>query len=182
MKAKVTGIFPASISAGLTFDRPAILTAYPAPAWQLSAVLRGPSSIDIDAEQAGQGHRFRVAATATSEWAPGEYWFSIRATSTDGEVVEVEAGQITIKPDLAGADAGHDGRDHVQRTLEAIEAVIEKRASIDQERYKINNRELWRTPIPELLVMRDRYRSELRRMKAARRGDLFNQAVRVRFR
>ena len=55
----------------------------------------------------------------------------------------------------------------VQRTLEAIEAVIEKRASIDQERYKINNRELWRTPIPELLVMRDRYRSELRRLKAA---------------
>ena len=177
----MTGIFPSSISAGLTFDRPTTLTAYPAPAWQLSAVLRGPSAIDITAQAAGQGHRFIEAATVTSEWVAGEYWYSIRATNGT-DVIEVEAGQMTIKPDLAGMDAGHDGREHVQRVLESIEAVLEKRATIDQERYSINNRELWRTPIADLLVLRDRYRSELRRMKAARKGGLFNQAVRVRFR
>ncbi|WP_199222228.1 hypothetical protein [Limnohabitans sp. MMS-10A-192] len=181
MKATVTGIFPASTSAGLTFDRPATLTAYPAPDWQLEAVLRGPAQIDLAAEAVANGHRFLVPASETAGWEPGDYWYSVRATS-EGTVVEVEAGQITIKPDLAQLDAGHDGRAHVQRVLDAIEAVLEKRATIDQEKYSINNRELWRTPIPDLLILRDRYRSELRRMKAARKGGLFNQAVRVGFR
>lgn len=76
----------------------------------------------------------------------------------------------------------HGGLDHIHRVLESIEAVIEKRATIDQERYTINNRELWRTPIPQLLELRDRYRAELRRAMAAKSGGLFNQAVRVRFR
>ncbi len=103
--------------------------------------------------------------------------------ATDGTtVVEIEAGQITIKPDLASISATHDGRNHVQRVLDAIEAVLERRATQDQEKYKINNRELWRTPLSELLVLRDRYRSELRRMRAAAKGGLFDQAVRVRFR
>lgn len=177
----MTGIFPSSISAGLTFNRPATLTAHPAPDWQLAAVLRGAGAIEITAEADGTGHRFLVPATETATWVPGDYWYSIRA-SKDGEVVEVESGQITVKPDLASLDAGHDGRAHVQRVLDAIEAVLEKRATIDQERYSINNRELWRTPIPQLLELRDRYRSELRRMKAARKGGLFNQAVRVGFR
>ena len=181
MKATVTGIFPASTSAGLTFNRPATLTAHPAPDWQLEAVLRGAGAMEITAEADGTGHRFLVPATETAAWEPGDYWYSIRA-SMDGVVVEVETGQITIKPDLAGLDAGHDGRGHVQRVLDAIEAVLEKRATIDQEKYSINNRELRRTPIPDLLILRDRYRSELRRMKAARKGGLFNQAVRVGFR
>ena len=177
----MTGIFPSSISAGLTFDRTATLTAYPAPDWQLSAVLRGPATIDLQAEPVGTAHRFYVTATEAAEWEAGAYWYSIRAANGD-DVVEVEAGQVYIKPDLAAAAAGHDGRDHVQRVLESIEAVLEKRATLDQERYKINNRELWRTPVSELLVLRDRYRSELRRMKAVAKGGLFDQAVRVRFR
>jgi enamine deaminase RidA (YjgF/YER057c/UK114 family) len=173
--------FPSSITAGTTFDRTVILTAYPAPDWELRAYLRGPQSIDLEAAAEGYGHRFLAPATDTAGWAAGEYWYSLRATN-GVDVVEVESGQITIKPDLAALEAGHDGRAHVQKVLDAIEAVLEKRATLDQQRYTINNRELWRTPIPELLVLRDRYRAELRRMKAASKGALFDQHVRVRFR
>ncbi len=177
----MSGIFPTSISAGLTLDRTTTQTAYPAPAWTLSAVFRGPSQINLTAEPVGASHRFLVAAGETGEWSPGDYWYSVRAT--DGvTVVEVEAGQTKIKPDLASINAVHDGRDHVRRVLDSIEAVLERRATQDQEKYKINNRELWRTPISELLVLRDRYRSELRRMNAVAKGGLFDQAVRVRFR
>jgi hypothetical protein len=174
-------IFPSSASAGLTFDRTATLTAFPAPDWQLSAVLRGPGAINLQAAPEGNGHRFRVLAGDTAEWAAGTYWYSIRAT--DGtDVIEVESGDIIIKPDLAAMTAGHDGRAHVQKVLDAIEAVLEKRATLDQERYRINNRELYRTSIPDLLQLRDRYRTELRRMKALANGALFDQSVRVRFR
>jgi enamine deaminase RidA (YjgF/YER057c/UK114 family) len=176
-------IFPASFSAGLNFDKTAILTAYPAPDWSLSAILRGPSAINFTSQPVENAHRLLVSAAETAGWTPGAYTYSLRATCGD-DVVEVETGQITIKPDLASAQDGFDGRHHVQKVLDNIEAVLEKRATIDQERYKINNRELWRTPISELLALRDRYRAELRRMKAAGKGGagLFDQAVRVRFR
>lgn len=173
-------IIPNKFSAGLTFNRVATLTAYPAPDWVLSALLRGPSEIDFSAEPSGSGHRFVVSAAETAAWAPGRYWYSIRATR-DGEVAEVDNGEIVIEPDFSTTAAGYDGRDHVRRVVDAIEAVLERRATLDQERFTINNRELWRTPIADLLVLRDRYRSELRRMNAVKRGGLFNQKVRVGF-
>ena len=86
-----------------------------------------------------------------------------------------------MRPDIAQLAAGHDARSHVQRVLDAIEAVLEKRATLDQEQYRINNRELRRTPIADLLKLRDRYRMELQRAKAARNGTLFGVA-RVAFR
>lgn len=176
----MSSIFPSSVSAGLTFDRTATITDCPAPTWALSAALRGPTVIDLTAAASGIAHRFLVAAAVTADWAAGEYWYSIRAASA-GTVIEVEAGQIIVNPDLAAAIANHDGRDHARRVLDAIEAVIEKRATLDQDRYMINNRELWRTPIADLLALRDRYRAELRRIKAVKAGGLFDTAVRVRF-
>jgi hypothetical protein len=158
-----------------------VLTAYAPPDWSLSCILRGEGSFQFDAEADGSAFRFNLPPATTSAWPPGRYWYSARVTNGT-DVIEIEAGEVTITPDLAAAAAGFDGRDHIRRVLDAIEAVIEKRATIDQQRYTINNRELWRTPIPELLVLRDRYRAELRRQAAKNRGDLFGQAVRVRFR
>lgn len=175
--------FPSSITAGTTLDRTVVLTAYPAPEWQLSAYLRNDHDITLQAEADGSNHRFHVAATVTAAWHPSEYWYSLRVTNGT-DVYEIETGSLTVKPDLSVVHSAYDGRNHVQRVLEAIEAVLEKRASIDQERYRINNRELYRTPISELLALRDRYKAELRRMKAMANGGagLFNQAARVRFR
>lgn len=159
-----------------------MLTAYPAQDWQLSAYLRNSHDLALQALAEDANHRFLVAASVTALWTPGDYWYALRVTNGT-EVYEIETGQVAIKPDLAVVHGEYDGRTHVQRVLDSIEAVLEKRATIDQERYKINNRELWRTPISELLVLRDRYRAELRRMNAARRpGGLFDQHVRVRFR
>lgn len=175
-------ILPDKISAGLTFSQLVTLTAYQAPTWALSAVLRGPVSINLTATAEGNQHRFAADAATTATWTPGVYWYSVRAT--DGvEVVEIENDQLVIAPDLANVGEEFDGRTHAQRTLAAIEAVIEKRASLDQERYRINNRELYRTPIADLLKLRDLYRAEVRREQAAARGkNLFGATVRVRFR
>ncbi len=59
--------------------------------------------------------------------------------------------------------------------------MIEKRASRDQERYTINNRELWRTPMRDLLLLRDTYRVEVRKEELKARGQTpWGPAVRVR--
>ena len=65
-------------------------------------------------------------------------------------------------PDLATKSTGYDARTHARIVLDAIEAVIENRASKDQERYMIAGRELWRTPIPMLLKLRQTYRAEVK--------------------
>lgn len=159
------------------------LAAYPAPDWSLSVILRGVSVIDLDATPDGEQHSITADAATTAEWEAGQYWYSVRATSAaDGSVQQVEEGTLQIMPDLSAAGASYDGRNHVEKTLEALEAVIEGRASKDQERYRINNRELYRTPIGELLKMRAQYKAELARIRAAAKGSsLLGRPVRVRF-
>lgn len=175
-------ILPASLHAGLTFDRVVTRTAYPADdGWVLSAVLRGPAAIDLTATAEGSQHRFRALADITAGWAPGRYAYTVRATR-GGDVQEVESGAVAIHADLSAVGAGHDPRTHAEKVLDAINAVLEKRATQDQEKYRINNRELWRTPIADLLVLRDRYRAEVQNEQRVRRGQpLFGRAVRVRF-
>ena len=172
---------PNTITAGTTLEIPVTLTAYPAPAWSLTLVMRGPGKIDLQAAARNNQHVVSAPADTTSEWAPGRYWYSLRVTDGD-RVEEVDAGEMVIAPDLMQADASFDGRDHLRRVLDAIEAVIEGRASKDQERYRIKDRELYRTPVGDLLKLRNTYRNELARKNAAKRGsDLLGRQVRVRF-
>lgn len=160
---------PERMTAGTTLAVSLALTAYPATEWSATLILRGATSIDLASEPDGRLHAFRADAETTREWSAGDYWYSLRVT--DGtEVHEVDTGTLKVLPDLAAADADYDGRTHAERTLEAIEAVIEGRASKDQDSYRINNRELRRTSIEQLLKLRDVYRNEVRRLRAARRG------------
>lgn len=174
-------LFPRILGAGTSFEHLIASAAWPAPDWTLTAVLRGPVPMNLVASHEGSRHRFCVPAAMTSTWTAGRYVLSLRASRGD-EVREIDTGEVTIRPDISQLAAGHDARSHVERALAAIEAVIEKRATIDQERYRINNRELWRTPVGELLRLRDRYKAELARMQAVRRGDLFGRTVKVAFR
>lgn len=172
-------ILPASVTAGLTFERTICLERYPAGVWALSAVLRGPGALNLSSTAEATQHKISVDAVTTSGWVPGRYSYSVRVTN--GVFVhEVEAGALDILPDLNAQTPGHDGRSHAERTLDAIEAVLERRATLDQERYRINNRELYRTPIAELIKLRSLYRSEVQRERQRARGDkLFGRAVRV---
>ena len=98
-----------------------------------------------------------------------------------GEVDELEAGAVEIKADLAAISTSQDLRSHARKTLDAIEATIEGRASLDQERYRINNRELYRTPLETLKKLRDQYRAEVSREEAKLSGkSMFGKTLRVR--
>jgi len=165
----VSELIPTELPAGVTITLPITLTAYPAPTWTLTLHLRGALAIDLTAADDDTNHVFEVAAETSTAWPAGRYWYTLRAT--DGTAIdEVEAGQITIRADLSEISGIYDGRHHVEKVLDAIEAVIEGRATLDQERYRINNRELQRTPIGELIKLRQTYQAEARRLAAARKG------------
>lgn len=176
--------FPAKIGAGLTFNLLLTLTAYPAPAWSVFVSLRGSGAMTMTATSEGSQHRFRAEVTETAGWVPGDYWYTLRAVdAATSEMVEVECGQVTITPDLINAPVGFDGRTPNQIALDAIEAVIAQRATLDQERYRINNRELYRTSIPDLLKLRDHYVRLVKREQDLACGrNPFGNTVRVRLR
>ena len=155
----VTEFIPAKLTAGTTLDLRVELSAYPAPTWTATLYLRGiGGAFDIVGAADGSSHRLQATAVDTAAWAAGEYTYLLRVT--DGaNVHNVESGRLELLPDLAQAEAGFDGRSHNRRVLDAVEAVLEKRASQDQERYRINNRELYRTPMAELIRLRTYYRN-----------------------
>ena len=174
--------FPNQIKAGTTFKFSLNLTAYPASDWAIHAYLRGAHAIDMQAEPQGNMHIFNISALVTKEYKAGHYGFSLRAVHIEsGEVDEIESGVVEIKADLASVSENTDLRSHAQKTLAALEAVIEGRANLDQERYRINNRELYRTPMETLIKLRNQYRTEVSREMARAAGkNIFGKALRVR--
>lgn len=169
------------ITAGTSLDIRATLPAYPPPDWTLRLLLRGPTPLDLQAEPDGVQHKISVPGSQTTLWPAGTYWYTARIS--DGfTVYDLKSGAILVRDDPDNISGLFDGRGHVIKVLEAVEAVIEGRATIDQSKYKINNRELERTPIPDLLRLRDTYRAELKRARLAERGQsLLGRQVLVRF-
>lgn len=155
--------------------------AYPAPDWALKAHLRGPAQIDLNATPDGTGHKFAADAAATASWTPGTYWFSLRAIK-GGDVIEAAKGQLEVLPDLTAVAAPYDGRTQNEIALASIKAVLAKKATQDQMRYTINNRELWRTPVADLLKLHAFYVAAVRREKASKSGrTTFGRQIHVRF-
>lgn len=178
-------IFPARVTAGLTFTAHTVRPAMLAPDWTLYAILRGPMPITLFAVGDGPKHTFFAAPSETAKWAPGTYAYTIRArmgSHAEAHIEEVEGGRLIIAPDVQQLDAGHDAREWAEQALEAVEAVILGRATTGQESYRINNRELRYIPIPDLLRLRDKLRREIDQKRRVAAGNLFGDTLRVKFR
>jgi hypothetical protein len=173
--------FPTEITAGLSVNADIVSADFPAPDWDVIAVLRGPDQIDLMAVENGTAHRFVVDATTTSGWTAGLYAVQIRAVM-GAEIYEIESGDLVVHADLSAVAGTHDPRGHAQKVLTAIEAVIEGRATKDQDSYKINGRELVRTSIADLLELRKTYKAEVAALNSnGRHKRLLGRKVRVRF-
>lgn len=184
--------FMQQIVAGDTLKMTLSYPEYSSDEYDIAISMRssGLDPIDINDSAAGvvitkTGTLFNITveSTVTATWKPGTYSFALYAMKTD-ERYTVDTGTITIKPDLSLADATVDLRSHVKKVLDAIEAVIENRATTDQMSYSISGRTLSRIPIPDLIKFRDTYRLEYareQRMEKIARGEFGGNELRVRF-
>jgi hypothetical protein len=117
----------------------------------------------------GDVYKVQVAATVTATWAAGRYgWASW--VERAGERYTLASGQLLVQADPATSAVGADSRTHAERVLDAVEAVIEGRATAAQSELQIGQRALKFIPMAELLAVRDRYRWEVRNQQAAARG------------
>ena len=104
---------------------------------------------------------FTATAETTSGagYVAGDYKWQVVAIKTTTRYTIAE-GWITLLDNISGRTALYDNRSHAKKVLDAIEAVIEGRASQDQMSYSIAGRQLSRTPIPDLMRLRAMYKSE----------------------
>lgn len=160
-----------TLIAGDTLSFPTSVPEYPASdGWTLTYRLVPRSSgsvITITASAVGDDYEVNEAAAVTALWGAGEYTWAGYVTKGT-ERYTVDQGTITVKPN-PGSATTWDGRTHARKTLDAIEAVIANRATMDQEEYAINGRSLKRTPVAELIKLRSFYKAEVFREEEAER-------------
>lgn len=129
----------------------------PADGWTLKYALRGPSDRDIAATPNGDTYEVRIAATDT-EIAAGPYRLVGFVENAGGDrfVVYDEVLRVLQSPLFAV-----NRKSHAERTLEVIEAVLEGRASDDEEQYQIGQKSVSKIPVDELHRLRQVYAEEV---------------------
>jgi hypothetical protein len=165
-------MIPNTLAQGASYSISIELTDYPSADWVVQVWGRNKSNGWTIAESTVDGVRaFVMSAAWTSEsLLPGRYNYTIRATNKDTDAVAViQSGVVDVMPDIT-ASATFDGRTHAEKCLESIEAVLECRATTDQQMYMINGRQLQRMQIKDLIFLRDRYRVEVARERAKAQG------------
>ena len=143
----------------------------------------GTHKFTLTATEANDTYYIEAASSSTTGYAVGDYiWEAYITKTADSNRVMVDSGRTTITQNLADTNA--DLRSHAKKVLDAIEAVIENRASMDQSSMSIAGRSLSRMSIDELMTFRDRYKAEyLKEIKLARirNGQGTGNTPKVRF-
>ncbi len=102
---------------------------------------------------------FAVAAAPTAAYISGDYQWQLVATKTTTRYT-IAVGRLTVLDNLANRTTLYDNRSHVKKVLDAIEAVLEGRATRQDQAYTIAGRSLSLTPIPDLIKLRAVYKRE----------------------
>jgi len=150
---------PLSIIPGDTIKWSRRFAEYPASAgWALSyELLNAMHRYEVSAAADGDAFRVVVSAQVSQTYPPGAYDWRARVSNAD-EVYTVATGRITVAPSFGAAG---DVRSHARRALDAIEAVLEGRATSATAEYEINGRRLKYVPLSELHAMRSKYQREV---------------------
>lgn len=147
------------------WQRPDLVTDYPTDQYALTYEFHcdsgggGSHQFTITATETTLAYVVEVASTVTDDYTAHQYkWYAFITRTSDSERVAVDDGMTTLVANYADTNA--DLRTHAKKVLDAVQAVIENRATIDQSSFSIAGRSLSRMSIDELFLVRDRYRAE----------------------
>lgn len=178
---------PASFIAGETLKWQKTFADYPASEWELTYQFRSANGGEFgtfNATATANGDTFEITVDSadTENLLSGTFYF--RAfVEKDGEKYAVDQGEIKCAAKFDDESA-FDGRSQAKRILDAIDALIEGTASLNQKRYQINNRELERYDLSELIALRTHYANLVAREQQAERlksGKGFFKTIHTRF-
>lgn len=162
--------FPETIIAGDTLDFTVSVPDYPASAgWTLkyrltprfASPVQAAIAITATTNANGLDYNVQAAPSATAAYVPGEYTWARWVEKSGARQTLDESGPLLVKPDPALTAQGLDSRTHARKMLALIETALEAFAANPvMKSYAIGARQYMRADIPDLLVLRDRYRNE----------------------
>lgn len=156
---------PASFAAGDRVQWKRTLADFPiSEGWTLKYYLRGNFQHDpvVFTATSAADYEIDLTAAVTAELTPGVYfWQAYVELGADRKLIG--EGRMVIGADFSTMTHPHDGRSHARRCLEAIQAVIEGRATTDMQRYALQavGRSVDKMSIKDLLAFRDYYLAEV---------------------
>ena len=170
MAAETPTIEPLEIRSGDTVTWKKSIDNYRASdGWTLKYSLRGNSeTIDITSTASDADHLVSETATTSAGWTAGIY-DAVGYVEKGSERFTVYTSRIEVLPDLVAAGSSYDGRTHVKKVLDAIEAVLENRATKEIEESTIEGVAIKRIPHDQLLLLRQKYLNFYQQEQAAER-------------
>jgi hypothetical protein len=178
---------PTELRAGdpWAWRREDLTATYPASAWTLEYWFKNQAGgFQIAAVADGDAFAVDESSDDTDGLAAGNYSWQARVINIadNSERHMVDSGTLAVLPTLfvGTATTALDGRTHARKVLDAIHAVIEGRATLDQLEYTIGSRSLKRMTVEDLFLFRDRYTALVKAEEAAANGNPRNKMV-VRF-
>lgn len=147
---------------------------FPASDWDYVAYFSScAAKFSATAADNGTAHRFTVAAATTADYEPGGYDYQIRAEhSSDGRIFTVGEGFVDL---LSPLSQQADHRNRVKKILDAIDAVIENRASSDQMSMSVAGRSISRMSVNELRDFRAWYSQQWESLRGKQRQESFGK-------
>lgn len=154
---------PATFYAGDTFLLALTPSDYTAPDWSLELHFRAKDgvSIDLSSTDSGGGHLFSVDAGTTAQWNAASYSVVGRAVYSDGSKFTFYTGSMRVLPDLSQQADNFDTRTHSKKCLDAIELVMEGKATRDVLNTTIAGQSVSRLSPEQLVFWRNYYKSEV---------------------
>lgn len=146
-------------------------TDYPTASYALSYefnLVDGSTASNFTLNATESNDEYLIEVSDTTSYTKGNYnWVSYITRSSDSARIKLSEGFVEIQDNYATTSTSV--RSHAKIVLDAIEAVIENRANIDQSSMSIAGRSLSRMSIDDLLTFRARYKAEyLKEVKQAR--------------
>lgn len=130
---------------------------YPAATWTGVWYFENAyKTFSVTATATGNVFNASIAAATSTTYLAGRYRWQFVVTSGVNRKT-AETGWVDIAADPAAA-GNLDRRSHSRKVLDALEATIEGRASNDQLSMSIAGRSISRTPMTELVTLRNTYR------------------------
>jgi len=142
-----------------------------ADGWTFTYEFRGSTSLTIVCSVSDGRYLASITPAQTAALTVGDdYWWGLYAHKGTGltlERYEVDRGRLTVARTLGATLVTYDGRSHAKIVLDAIEALIQGKATKDQLDVTVGDRRITRLSPEDIEKWRAFYRSEYEREKAA---------------
>ncbi len=139
-----------------------LATDYPTADYSLSYefnLIDGATASNFTLTATESNDEYIISTSNTGSYTKGEYnWVSYITRTSDAARVKLAEGYVEVQDNYATTSASV--RSHAKIVLDAVKAVIENRATMDQSSMSIAGRSLSRMSIDELFTLKDRYQAE----------------------